>query len=256
MEDHRKKARSVAYVLLIIVLIHTGIIALWSGPSNPIKQAIGAGNIRQYVNPIFEQNWQIFAPTPKRVTSELDFRAQIKNPDTGEIFDTDWHALVASENEMIRHNPSPPRTAFAARRTALSLHNAADDMNEEQRIVIEQDFHTPQASALGPELKEAPTESGATNSQINTYLKYDSMATYLATLSAAVLYDGEIIAVQYRTGKAGVPRFEERDSRTLADVERARHDFGWRPAPSVSDVEVSRFAPYAKNIPLAGEQPS
>jgi len=253
---HRTKARFVSYFLLIIVIIHTGIIVLWAGPSNPIKDAIGPKNIRTYVNPLFEQDWHIFAPTPKRVSADLDFRIQIKNQQTGEITTTPWHALVESENAMIRHNPSPPRTAFAARRTSLTLHNAISDMNDEQRQIVQQDFAPQAAPVLATELRAAPTKSGANAGKISTFLKYDQMATSLATLSGAVLYDGEIIAIQYRTSKRTAPKFDDRARLSIADAKKTTHDFGWRPPALVTDVEVAHFAPYAKNIPHADEQAS
>src|SRR5690625_6028180 len=63
----------------MVVLVHTAIVALWAGPSNPIKDAVGPQRVREYVNPVFEQNWNIFAPTPKRVMTDLDFRLRVKD---------------------------------------------------------------------------------------------------------------------------------------------------------------------------------
>jgi len=254
MDRHRTKARVASYVLIIIVLAHTAIISLWAGPSNVIKDAIGPQKIRAYVNPVFEQDWHIFAPTPKRVTTDLDFRVRLQDSLSGEITETPWRALVEAENALVRHNPAPPRSAFAARRTSLTLHNATSDMNDEQRLITQEDFTELPKHEYASALREAPNKSGANATKINSYLQYDEMATALATLSGAVLYEGEIIAVQYRTAKRSVPNFEHRTRVTVADVKSTTHDFGWRPPAVVSDVAVTHFAPYAKNIPLAAEQ--
>lgn len=253
MKDHRGKARVISYLLIALVLAHTAVIALWAGPKNPIKDAIGPSKIRSYVNPVFEQDWHIFAPTPKRVTSEMDFRAQVLDEETGDISVTPWYALVEGENEMIRHNPSPPRTAFAARRTSLPLHNVANSMNEDQRAIIEENFAGAEPHVLAQALQKVPTDSGASNSEVNKYLKYDQMATALAAMTGGVLYEGRVVAVQVRTAKAAVPDFAERRFRTLADVTRTKIDYGWRLAPEVSAQELELFAPYATRVPLASE---
>lgn len=254
MKDHRGKARVVSYLLIALVLAHTVVIALWAGPKNPIKEAIGTSKIRSYVNPVFEQDWHIFAPTPKRVSTEMDFRAQVLDPVSGEVSVTPWHALIAGEDSMIHHNPFPPRTAFSARRTSLPLHNAANAMNEDQKAVITQDYAGAEPQVLAQALKKVPTDGGASNSEVTKYLQYDEMATALATVTAAVLYEGQIVAVEYRTAKGAVPDFADRHHRTLDDVVKKQIDYGWRLSPSVTDVEVEHFAAYAKRIPLAQVQ--
>src|SRR5690625_6832254 len=108
----------------MVVLVHTAIVALWAGPSNPIKDAVGPQRVREYVNPVFEQNWNIFAPTRKRVMTDLDFRLRVKDRESGAIITRPWNALVEAENDMIRHKSVPPRTAFAGRRNSHPFHSA------------------------------------------------------------------------------------------------------------------------------------
>lgn len=255
MDHHRTKARIISYLLIVVVLVHTAIVALWAGPSNPIKDAVGPQRVREYVNPVFEQNWNIFAPTPKRVMTDLDFRLRVKDRESGAIITTPWHALVEAENAMIRHNPAPPRTAFAARRTSLTLHNAVGDMNEDQKSIIQQDFDAADSRQnLADSLRNAPTKSGANAAKISSFLRYDEMATALATMSGAVLYEGQILAIQYRTSKRGVPKFADRAHRSVADMKKTIHDFGWRQPAVVTKVQIEHFAPYAKSIPLAEDQ--
>lgn len=248
MSKDRTRARVISYFLVVIVLTHTAVIALWAGPSNPIKRLVGTSKIRSYVNPVFEQDWHIFAPTPKRVTSELEFRARVVDSVSHELIETPWYSLTDGENLMILHNPSPTRAAFAARRTALPLHNAAQAMNGEQREVIEMDFLEAGGEGLPHKLRGVSDSEGAGESEVTKFLRYDQMATTLATLSAASIHEGHVAEVQFRTKKASVPKFSERHSRTLADVKRVEIDYGWRLAPAVSTAEVASFAPYAKYV--------
>lgn len=253
VSKHRDRARVISYCLVLVVLVHTIIIVLWAGPSNPIKTAIGTERVRSYVMPAFEQDWHIFAPTPKRVTSYLDFRAKIKNDDGSETV-TPWLSIIEAENSLIEHNPFPPRSAFAGRRLSLEVTNFAIDASDTQRAVSQKDFHDEPAELFLKQLRSASTDDGVSRSKVNKYLKYDEMIVSLATLTAKSHWDGEIVGIEYRTAKAFVPRFEDRKAFTIDDANRPNRDFGWRAPAEVSDVQVEKFRPYADRVSEAEDQ--
>lgn len=252
MPKNRNRARVISYLLIAVVLGHTAVIALWAGPDNQIKKTLGVENIREYVNPFFEQDWHIFAPTPKRVSSEFDFRARLIDPDSQAPVETPWLSLTDGENLMILNNISPSRAAFNARRTSLPLHNAANSMNAEQRAVVEKDLA---AGNLQTSLESVSTDEGANEAEVAKFLRYDEMATTLATLNATAIYGGEVVEVQFRTKKASVPRFSQRRARALGDVKAAEINYGWRTAPTVSAIEVAGIEPYVKYILRANAEP-
>ncbi len=239
------RARIVLWTLVVVVLVHTGLIALWVGPTTPVREAVGVSTLRGYVMPVFEQNWRIFAPTPRRIAVELDVRAQVLDPVTGEETTTDWVHLVAGEDELIRGNPFPPRMALAARRTANHLINRADDMNAEQRRQVEAHYLTTPVAELRGRLLDAEGDSPAGPSAVASYMRYDAVATALASYYFTHTLDGEVTHVQYRATRRFTPSFAQRGERDIDDAERTVFDFGWRQAVDVEPGIAELVAPYA-----------
>lgn len=231
---------------MLVVAVHTFLIALWAAPTNEITKAVGQDTVRSYVMPWFQQNWRIFAPTPRRVAVELDVRAYVIDPSTGEGRVTEWLSLVDAEDELIRHNPFPPRTALAARRTANHLNNAVGDMNEAQRERVAWNYFETPVTELRQTLLNVEGDSPASRSVINSYMRYDAVATALASYAAHIHWDGEIARVQYRTTKRYVPAFADRAERDIHDARRISYDYGWRAAVPLTEQQVALFEPYAR----------
>ncbi|HLS48415.1 MAG TPA: DUF5819 family protein [Actinomycetaceae bacterium] len=241
------KSRVVAWLLALLVVVHTFFIALWVAPTNEITRAVGQDTVRSYVTPLFEQNWRIFAPTPRRVAVELDVRAYIVDPATGEGRVTEWLSLVDAEDSLIRYNPFPPRTALAGRRVANHLTNAMSDMNEAQRERIEWNYYDTPVTELRRALLDVEGDSPASSGVVASYMRYDAVAVGLASYAANALWDGDVERVQYRTTRRFVPPFADRAERDIDDANRVAHAYGWRAATSnLEDHEVEQFAPYAE----------
>jgi len=240
------RARLVLWPLVAVVLVHTLLIALWVGPDTPVRKTVGEDRLRSYVMPAFEQNWRIFAPTPRRVAVELDVRARLVDPATGQETTTDWVSLVDGEDSLIRGNPFPPRMALAARRTANHLVTRTRELNAEQRRQIEADYLTTPVAELRDRLNRGQGDSPAGPSTVNAYLRYDAVATALATSYAAAAHDGEVTHVQYRTSRRFTPDFDERHERDIDDVEPTVYAYGWRPASELGEETAELFAPYVR----------
>jgi len=69
---------------------------VWVMPTNPIRDAIGKERVEQYINNgilPFEQNWAVFAPTPRRAGESVQVRAQLGDSGTT----TEWFATLRTK---------------------------------------------------------------------------------------------------------------------------------------------------------------
>ncbi|WP_293780629.1 DUF5819 family protein [uncultured Aeromicrobium sp.] len=206
--------------------------------------AAETGHRTPYLNtylPVFDQNWRIFAPTPRRAAVTFEIRASIGHG--ADQIVTDWTDLVEREDELIRGNVAPSRMALAARRTANTLTSVSGRMNEEQRRQVEANYLTTPVEELRSRLHAI--DGGASSSDIDRYMLYDRIATALATMYAASVWDGEITHVQYRTSIRYVPPFESRAEVTIDDAEPTSYAYGWRATTPPPEEVVEMFAVYA-----------
>src|SRR5690606_30843231 len=155
------RARLVLWPLVAVVLVHTLLIALWVGPDTPVRKTVGEDRLRSYVMPAFEQNWRIFAPTPRRVAVELDVRARLVAPATGKGPPYAWASLGDGEDSVNRGTPSPPRLASAARGTADHPVTRTRELNAAQRRQIEADYLAPPVAELRDRLNRGQGDSPA-----------------------------------------------------------------------------------------------
>lgn len=108
----------IAGCLCLLFLLHFSIIALYNAPSNPI-QAKYKKEMSMYVDPLFTQNWKLFAPTPVTTSNYFYVKAKLKNG--SETRTTDWIDIVDymyEQNHKNRFTPYNrllriPRSAYA-----------------------------------------------------------------------------------------------------------------------------------------------
>ncbi|ROR73264.1 DUF5819 family protein [Bogoriella caseilytica] len=238
-------ARLLVWPLVAAVLAHTFIIATWVGPATPIRQGIGAESLRSYVVPVFEQNWRLFAPDIRRREHSLEIRVNLID-EHGDAELTEWVDLVGLENQMIRHNPFPPRMYLAARRVANRINAASGAMSAEQLEQAQANYISNPVSGLGPALLNAGGDAPAGQHTVEAYLTFDEAATILASSFAANVWDGEVAHVQYRIATRAIPPFDDRHGQRIEDVEPTYRTFGWRPAHEVDEDLENLFAPYVR----------
>jgi hypothetical protein len=97
--------RTAAVALASAIAWHLGMIFLSNAPANTISQKY-QGVINAYVNPEFEQNWQLFAPNPINVNNTVEVRVRTLTTD-GSRPQSAWINLSAQDIAHIRGNPLP-----------------------------------------------------------------------------------------------------------------------------------------------------
>lgn len=113
-----------ALLAAAIVAAHLGATFLYNAPANPVAQKY-AGPLRDWMTPLFTQNWQLFAPDP--LSENIDVQARGSLVGDGRI--TDWRDLSAPDVQGTVDDPAPSQITLNALRNAvvewLSTHDSS-----------------------------------------------------------------------------------------------------------------------------------
>lgn len=110
----------VAVILCIGFIFHFSLTLVYNAPSNPVKAKYN-DEINLYIEPVFTQNWKLFAPTP--VTTNSHFYVQAKLQTDQGVITTGWLDILdymVEENQKNRFTPYNrllriPRAAYSLR---------------------------------------------------------------------------------------------------------------------------------------------
>ncbi len=221
----RPRHRWVIEVLLIVVVVHSAVLALWLAPSSPLRSAAGPDRLASYVDPYFQQGRDVVGIGTQQVDESFSVRAFVVPDGGGDGTRTEWVDLTESDLQQARHQLSPSRTSLIARRLATNLNLAMFNLTEEQRAVIRE----LKADQLPSEVTAALAEAGGRPDAVQFFQAYDQMATQFSSLYAQARWtDGRVTQVQFRVGRRTVPPHDDRDDKKIGDVEMLTFSFGWR----------------------------
>ncbi|WP_436772004.1 DUF5819 family protein [Yinghuangia sp. YIM S09857] len=140
-------AALIAVVLVVGAGFHLLFVGLHVAPDNQASRKYSE-DIRGWINPLFEQNWRLFAPDILAVNHRVNARVQYRAAD-GTVTESDWTDLSGDDIAHIQGNPFPSKADQNLLRRAwdfyMDSHNsdesAADnraDLSEEylRRIVV------------------------------------------------------------------------------------------------------------------------
>lgn len=91
-----------ALTVAALVVVHLAATFLYNAPANPVSQRY-AKQVSWWMEPLFSQNWRLFAPNPISENVEIDARASL-DPD-GRT--TAWVNLSAQDEAAVRGDPVP-----------------------------------------------------------------------------------------------------------------------------------------------------
>jgi len=99
----------IAVLCIATSLAHVFLVFLHVAPSNSISKRY-TEKIDAWVLPLFEQNWQLFAPNPESVNQQISARtARTSKDGTSEV--SGWVDLSAMDTSAVRHSVFPSHTA-------------------------------------------------------------------------------------------------------------------------------------------------
>ncbi|PTX60797.1 hypothetical protein C8P63_108107 [Melghirimyces profundicolus] len=184
-----------AALLAGILMVHFFLTFLYLTPNNPVKNRHW-DSLHAYMDPLFAQNWKLFAPNPVSQHREVWAKARIRDPVTGEIRETGWKNVT---RPMVRERQNH-RISSEGRVLRFLISGSRDFKSED------------------PEEKEK-----------GSWMLQRATSTYLGE----VLPGETIQQIKFRVVTDTFPRFDERHKADGSTLHFAESDWlGYRPVPS------------------------
>ncbi len=227
--------------LAAVVVIHTVLVALWLAPAGPVRDAAGPSRLAFYVNPYFQQSWDVLEPSAQQVDEALWVRARVRVGED-DLEQSDWVNVTQADLDATRLDVAPGRIRVAARRLATSLNGSYFELGEEGRRSVAASYAGKDPAALRGVL----SDDGVRPAAIDRFARLDEMATRFASLYTQAGLEQRVVQVQYRVGRRTVPPREERADRRVADEEFALFNVGWRSVDRGSESAQAAFDDFVR----------
>ncbi|WP_369374606.1 DUF5819 family protein [Promicromonospora sp. Populi] len=228
------RVRALVSTVWALLLVHFVATFLWAAPtqwtgrpdddSSADTPATGVDlAVQTYMNPVFAQNWSIFAPSPLHVEYALRVRGVYADGTDGVLVPGPWIDTTAVEVRALTGHILPAATERPSRRLASETRTAYLALPEAGRaIVLRSPLSAPDQPAAAsdpwPTLRTVLLDEGVAPAVVDDYLVNDR---------ALVAYATQVLRAD--AGAAGVPVFVQ--------VSIVRHEVtpygtGERPAPT------------------------
>jgi hypothetical protein len=206
--------------LALVVLVHTAATALWIAPRNPVSEAVAAP-LGETMNPMFQQSWSLFAPTPINVANSLEVRAFDADLDA-----TEWVDVTDVEiSANFTHHLFPNRASRPTRMLAARAHAQFIKLTDDERHSLGGHYHGNAWPRLAEALEEADgSSSAARRRQVLAYDK--AMAAYATEYVRATVTEIDPAYVQFRVVRERVVPYASRGD---AAPKQTVYTFGRRP---------------------------
>jgi hypothetical protein len=224
----RPRYRWVVELLLVVVVVHSIVLALWLSPSSPLRDAAGDARLASYVDPYFQQGRDVVGIGTQQVDESFSVRAFVAPDGGGKGSVTSWVDVTRLDTRANEHALGPERVHLIARRLATNLNLAMFNLSETQRRIVRKLT----ADDLPSSVTVALEKAGGRPAAVRFFQAYDQMATQFASLYAESRWadEGRVVQVQFRVGRRTVPPYAKRASTSLDDVPFLDFSFGWRRA--------------------------
>lgn len=225
-----------AFVLLGAGALHIGATALWLTPTNPIREA-AQGELSEYLQPFFRQNWNLFAPNPATSNPNLLVRAQVRDVDSGELVETEWFNVTAFETAQLTHNPTPSRLVKTSHNVYRRYASQRSNLDSDQRAVLSEDYTT---GSAWEEIRQGLRDEGLAPGRTRLMVRAEQTTTAYATAVARALWGSDVVAVQYRLFSVRIAPFERRHDPDF-EPSTGQTTLGWRPTWTMRNHDQEVF---------------
>ncbi|UGQ15238.1 DUF5819 family protein [Yinghuangia sp. ASG 101] len=121
----RMAAAAVTVLLLVGVAFHLLFVFLHVAPENRASREYQE-QTRDWIYPVFEQNWHLFAPDPLNTNTRVNARVQYRSAD-GTVTTSEWMDLTGDDVAHIRGNPFPSKADQNLLRRAWEFYSGSHD---------------------------------------------------------------------------------------------------------------------------------
>lgn len=210
----------VAAVLGVVVAAHTAATFLWIAPENAFSRAVDEP-LESAMDPVFQQNWSLFAPTPINVANSLEVRAL-----DADLNATPWVDVTDLEiSANFTHQIFPNRGSRPTRMLAARAHAQFNKLSDEELETLGHHYHEDAWPRLAEALDAA--EGSSSQARRDLVIEYDrTMAAYATEYVRATVTDVEPSYVQFRVVRQRAASFARRAE---APPEPTVYTFGRRP---------------------------
>ncbi|PEQ01700.1 DUF5819 family protein [Bacillus toyonensis] len=137
-----KKYSSSLMIILIafIFSLHFTFTLLYNFPLNPISNKYN-DSIQHYMNPLFKQNWKLFAPNPVSTNNILYIRGEYTDKNE-ELKKTEWVDASTPFNTIIHNNRLTPLRLVASMKSSLIseiLNETTSDKDYLEKLNVSED---------------------------------------------------------------------------------------------------------------------
>jgi len=232
-------AKVTAGVVSLLVAAHMLFTLTYNLPSREIRESILPGPLATaYMQPLFVQDYKIFAPDPAGADHQLWVRAWSENVD-GEPWTSEWVNVTAVELS------APYRKILRKQLTIVGAErfmSAYEALNPEQQQLVATNYHRAGLTRLEEDLTALDT--AGTSSRVTAFIRSTQYVDAYATQVAYALWGdiGEISAVQTRVVYDPVIRWNDRDDPEAQRPAATITDTGWRPLLEYPGQSREKFA--------------
>lgn len=230
-------AKVTAGIVSVFVAAHMILTLVYNVPSQEFKSTASAAVAKSYMEPLFVQDYKIFAPDPAGADHQLWVRAWSEDRD-GEPWTSEWINVSAVElAEPYRKVLRKQLTIVGAERGMSGYQGLSD----EQRDIASRNYHRSTLDALRTDLLTAdPAATGRVDAFIRSSRYIDAYATQVAF--ALWGDESEIAAVQTRVVYDPVIRWSDRNDPEARRPAATITDTGWHPLLEYPGQDREAFA--------------
>lgn len=200
-----------------------------------------------YLQPMFAQNWRLFAPSPIADDRTISFQGSYRAND-GSLKQTAWVDWTEVELDLVHHRLVGGRAGYVTNKLSTPLGSVFSGLATEQRTVAGgTDEMDPPTWA---ELRTLLVDAGDGSSRdVAPFLRYERAVTQLATGVLQGRWPGRsYIAVRYSFRSQAVTPYAARNGtakeREVARPSTTERIGGWRQPMAGSDAERSSIADF------------
>lgn len=112
----KKLIKIYLFVLIMILIFHSSITVLYNFPTTPFKLQFDK-YVNAYMNPLFQQTWTLFAPTPVNTNNNLQVRVEYYENNT--LKESNWISLSDKFNNETQQSYFHPYRQYSSILTQL-----------------------------------------------------------------------------------------------------------------------------------------
>lgn len=239
-------ARLVLWLVLVVVAVHSGLVALWVAPNNLLRQSVGSSRVSAYVLPMWDQAWSVFAPEADSAYDRYEVRALVRTG-SGETR-TAWTPVTARELlGSVRHHPFPARTALLTTRLGGHVKRYYDALNQQQKKVVAAADREVSVEELRAQLTRAAT-TDAERARVAPFMRAEAGTERFLSGVADALWGSQVVAIQFRKDKVVASRYTAGAQRQVTSGFQFYSN--WRPQQPLTAAERSAYRDYVARFDI------